>query len=127
MGRGNGAITYSTRSGTNKFSGSAVWSIMNTSLNPNSWTNNRNQTPAYPGGPAGVATRPDWSNTNQGTVSFGGPIIKQQDVFLRLVRLLSERPAHIDELHRPDRLRATGNLPLFQRLEQRQHRHYASY
>ena len=84
MGRGNGAITYSTRSGTNKFSGSAVWSIMNTSLNPNSWTNNRNQTPAYPGAPAGVATRPDWSNTNQGTVSFGGPIIKNKTFFFGL-------------------------------------------
>src|SRR5436190_2347686 len=84
MGRGNGAITYSTRSGTNKFSGSAVWSNMNTSLNPNSWTNNRNQTPLFPGGPAGKPVRPDWSNTNQGTVSFGGPIIHNKTFFFGL-------------------------------------------
>jgi Carboxypeptidase regulatory-like domain len=84
MGRGNGAITYSTRSGTNRYTGSAVWSIINTSLNPNSWTNNRNQTPAYPGAPAGVATRPDWSNTNEFTASFGGPIIRNKTFFFGL-------------------------------------------
>ena len=84
MGRGNGAITYSTRSGTNRYSGSAVWSIINTSLNPNSWTNNRNQAPTYPGGPTGVPIRPDWSNTNEGTVSFGGPIIKNKTFFYGL-------------------------------------------
>ena len=84
MGRGNGAITYSTRSGTNKYTGSAVWSIINSSLNPNSWTGNRNQTPLFPGGPAGVATRADWNNTNQGTVSFGGPIIRNKTFFFGL-------------------------------------------
>ena len=44
LGRGNGSIQYTTRSGTNKFSGSAVWSFRNTALDPNTWSNNRNQT-----------------------------------------------------------------------------------
>jgi len=83
-GRGNGAITYSTRSGTNKYTGSAVWSVMNTGLNPNTWTNNRNQSPIFPGGPTGVPIRPDWSNTHQGTVNYSGPILKNKTFFFGL-------------------------------------------
>ena len=44
LGRGNGSIQYTTRSGTNKFTGSAVWTFRNTALDPNTWTNNRSQT-----------------------------------------------------------------------------------
>src|SRR5215471_7019825 len=43
-GRGNGAIQYTTRSGTNQYHGSAVWTFHNTAMDPNSWTNNRSQT-----------------------------------------------------------------------------------
>jgi hypothetical protein len=89
MGRGNGAIQYSTRSGTNRYTGSAVWSVRNTALDPNTWTNNRNQTLA-PGTPAGTvptATQRDWSNFNQGTVSFGGPIVRNKTFFFALYDL----------------------------------------
>jgi hypothetical protein len=75
LGRGNGAIQISTRSGTNKYAGSAVWSIQNTALNPNTWTNNRNQP---------RPTQPAWTTNNQGTVSFGGPIIKNKTFFFAL-------------------------------------------
>ena len=35
IGRGNGTIQYSTRSGTNRYTGTAVWSFRNTALDPN--------------------------------------------------------------------------------------------
>ena len=41
MGRGNGQMQVFTRSGTNQFSGSAVWSVRNTALDANTWANNR--------------------------------------------------------------------------------------
>jgi hypothetical protein len=91
IGRGNGTIQYSTRSGTNRFSGAAVWSFRNTALDPNSWTNNRNQAPITPGGPAGLPLQPAWSNINQGTVSFGGPIIRNKTFFFGLFDLNRNR------------------------------------
>jgi len=86
IGRGNGTIQYSTRSGTNRFSGTAVWSFRNTALDPNTWLNNRNQTlpPGTPAGTTPVATRPTWTNVNQGTISFGGPILKNKTFFFGL-------------------------------------------
>src|SRR5262245_42920971 len=66
IGRGNGTIQYSTRSGTNRFNGSAVWSFRNTALDPNSWTNNRNQASITTGGPTGLPLQPNWLNVNQG-------------------------------------------------------------
>lgn len=86
VGRGNGTIQYSTRSGTNRYSGSAVWSFRNTALDPNSWINNRNQTVPVgsPPGTTPVATLPNWSNVNQGTVSVGGPIIRNKTFFFGL-------------------------------------------
>jgi hypothetical protein len=84
IGRGNGTIQYSTRSGTNRYTGSAVWTVRNTALDPNSWTNNRNQAPITPGGPAGLPLQPNWTNINQGTVSFGGPIIRNKTFFFGL-------------------------------------------
>src|SRR4030095_3609219 len=94
LGRGNGSIQYTTRSGTNRYTGSAVWSVNNTALNPNSWTNNRNLTvpPNSPPelialaqqGKAKLATQPNWSNTNRVTVSYGGPIIRNKTFFFAL-------------------------------------------
>jgi hypothetical protein len=84
IGRGNGTIQYSTRSGTNRYTGSAVWSFRNTALDPNSWTNNRNQQALAPGGPVGLPVQPNWSNIHQGTVSFGGPIIRNKTFFFGL-------------------------------------------
>jgi hypothetical protein len=37
MGRGNGQVEITTRSGTNRFTGAAVWSIRNSALNANTW------------------------------------------------------------------------------------------
>src|SRR6185436_16527773 len=75
MGRGNGTIQYTTRSGTNKFTGSAVWSFRNTALDPNSWANNRSQTVPLTAsaetkalaaqGKANLALEPNWTNTQQ--------------------------------------------------------------
>jgi len=86
MGRGNGSIQISTRSGTNRYTGSAVWSFRNTGLDPNTWTNNRNQTVPV-GSPPGTvpqAIQRDWANVHQGTVTFGGPIIRNKTFFFAL-------------------------------------------
>jgi hypothetical protein len=91
VGRGNGTIQYSTRSGTNRYSGAAVWSFRNTALDPNSWTNNRNQGALTPGGPVGLPIRPNWNNIHQGTISFGGPIIKNKTFFFGLFDINSNR------------------------------------
>jgi hypothetical protein len=45
MGRGNGQVQITTRSGTNRFNGSAVWSIRNTALDSNTWSNNNDVDP----------------------------------------------------------------------------------
>src|SRR5215831_303308 len=84
LGRGKQTIVITTRSGTNKYTGSAVWTVRNSALNPNTWANNSTRVL-----PAGVplvnadgsvntptAAPVNWNNTNQGTVSFGGPIVK---------------------------------------------------
>ncbi len=78
LGRGNGTIVITTRSGTNKYTGTAVWTIRNSALNPNTWANNTNRT-LTPGTPQfqpdGTPTKPsatpvNWNNTNQATVEF---------------------------------------------------------
>ena len=79
MGRGNGQVQISTRSGTNKYSGSAVWTVHNSALDANTWTNNS----AIVNG-AGVATVPNWFNKNEFTVSVGGPIVKNKTFFFVL-------------------------------------------
>src|SRR5436190_4938675 len=86
LGRGNGSIQYTTKSGTNRYNGSAVWSVRNTALDPNSWANNRNQTiaPGQPAGTVPLAVQPAWANTNQLTVSYGGPIVRNKTFFFAL-------------------------------------------
>jgi hypothetical protein len=75
LGRGNGAVQISTRSGTNQYHGAATWNIQNTGLNPNSWSNNRVQ-------PRRI--EPAWVNINQGTAALGGPIVKNKTFFYAL-------------------------------------------
>ena len=79
LGRGNSQIQIQTRSGTNKFTGAAVWNIQNSALNANTWDNNRQTVNGV-----WTPTVPDWRNLNQFTVSGGGPIIKNKTFFFVL-------------------------------------------
>src|SRR5678816_918731 len=81
MGRGNGQVQITTRSGTNRFNGSAVWSIRNTALDSNTWSNNNDVDPI-----TGLwsPTVPNWTNQNQITLSYGGPIIRNKTFFFAL-------------------------------------------
>ena len=72
VGRGNAQIQISTRSGTNEYHGSLVWNVQNTSLDPNTWEQNR------------VGATPPWRNLQQYTISAGGPIIKNKTFFFAL-------------------------------------------
>jgi hypothetical protein len=74
MGRGNGQIQIATRSGTNRYTGSAVWSVQNSALDANTWINNRNTIP----------TEPDWFNRHEYTISYGGPILRNKTFFFAL-------------------------------------------
>ena len=69
---GSSQFQIRTKSGTNEFHGSAVWNVLNSSLNANSWTNNRN------------ARDKDWFNRNQYTASVGGPIVRNKTFFFFL-------------------------------------------
>ena len=101
LGRGNGAISYTTRSGTNKYSGSVNWSFRNTALDPNSWTNNRSQTipqfstPEFIAsaqqGNESLATARNWTNSHQLTASYGGPIIRNKTFFFALFDMAKVR------------------------------------
>ncbi len=81
LGRGNGQIQIQTRSGTNKYTGSAVWNVRNTALAANSWANNRNVDPFTK---EWSPTPLNWRNTHQYTVSYGGPIIRNKTFFFAL-------------------------------------------
>src|SRR5687767_1617605 len=57
LGRGNAQIQITTRSGTNRYTGSAVWNVRNTALDARTWEQNRTN-----------ATR-DWFNQHEYTIS----------------------------------------------------------
>src|SRR5262249_5375665 len=78
-GRGNGQVQILTRSGTNRYDGSAVWALRTSSLHANTWANNRN------------GIQPDWLNRHQATVSYGGPIIRNKTFFFVLYDQQIER------------------------------------
>jgi hypothetical protein len=69
MGRGAAQVQVLTKSGSNSFHGSGVWSVMNTALDANEWDNNRKN------------IQPNWRNINEYTISAGGPIIKNKTFF----------------------------------------------
>src|SRR5262245_46306542 len=79
LGRGNAQVQITTRSGTNRYAGSATWSVRNTKLDPNTWANNRQVDPA-----TGKAVQPDWTNDHEYTISYGGPIIRNKTFFYTL-------------------------------------------
>jgi hypothetical protein len=75
IGRGNSQIQVQTRSGTNRFTGAAVWDVQNTALDANTWANNRTQP---------QAVTPPWRNFHQYTASLGGPIARNKTFFFAL-------------------------------------------
>jgi hypothetical protein len=81
FGRGNGQVQITTRSGTNSYNGAAVWSVRNSGLNANTWSNNNDINPATG---QWQPTVPDWENHHQLTLSFGGPIKKNKTFFYGL-------------------------------------------
>jgi trimeric autotransporter adhesin len=68
-GRGQGVVLITTKSGTNKFHGSAFWQIRNEALNANTYANNAQNVPRGP------------YKLNQFGASAGGPIIKGKAFF----------------------------------------------
>jgi hypothetical protein len=72
QGRGSAQIQIQTRSGTNKYTGSAAWYLQNTALNPNTWANNR------------TGAKPNWFNNHEYSVAYGGPIVKSKTFFYAL-------------------------------------------
>ena len=72
LGRGNGQVQLTTRSGTNDFRGTARWDIRNPALDARSWNENR------------LGTEQDWFNQNQYTVAYGGPIVRNRTFFFAL-------------------------------------------
>jgi hypothetical protein len=79
MGRGNGQIQIATRSGTNRYTGSAVWSVRNSALDANTWTNN-----SVIANGVWTPTKPNWFNRHEYTLSYGGPIFKNKTFFFAL-------------------------------------------
>ena len=69
LGRGAGQIQITTRSGSNTFHGSAVWSVQNTVLDAEEFESKRSAIPA------------NWRNMNNYMLTFGGPIIKNKTFF----------------------------------------------
>jgi hypothetical protein len=76
MGRGNAQMQVLTRSGTNTYRGSAVWTIQNSALNSKTWQENTTGIPS--------SAQPGWFNTHQYTLSYGGPIKKNKTFFFVL-------------------------------------------
>jgi len=85
-GRGNGQVQILTRSGTNRFKGSAVWAVRNSALDANTWSNNNVVVNGV-----WTPTKPDWTNRHQATVSYGGPIVKNKTFFFTLYDQQIER------------------------------------
>src|SRR5215510_1792759 len=86
LGRGNGQVEILTRSGTNQFHGAGFWSVRNSKLDANTWTNNKQVVNGKwtPG-------QPPWINRNEFTGSLGGPIVKNKTFFFALFDKQFER------------------------------------
>jgi hypothetical protein len=96
MGRGNGQVIITTRSGTNRFTGAATLLYTNSGLNPNTWIGNQSGSFKDDSGTAcavqqasgsckwTLTNKPAWFSNYHPTVSFGGPIIKNKTFFFVL-------------------------------------------
>jgi hypothetical protein len=78
-GRGNGQVQILTRSGTNNWHGSGVWTIRNSALDANTWSNNKQVVNG-----AWKPGQSTWINRNEIAASLGGPIIKNKTFFFAL-------------------------------------------
>ena len=74
LGRGNSQIQIRTRSGTNKYAGSAAWYVRNTALDANSWLNNHTPFTDPATAVTTNSTQKPWRNNHQYTVAYGGPV-----------------------------------------------------
>src|SRR6516164_8130459 len=90
LGRGNGQVEILTRSGTNQFHGAGFWSVRNSKLDANTWTNNKQVVNGKwtPG-------QPPWINRNEFTGSLGGPIVKNKTFFFVLFDKQIERDRQV--------------------------------
>ena len=96
MGRGNGQVIVTTRSGTNRFTGAAVLEYTNSGLNPNTWAGNQAGSFKDSSGNAcavqqassdctwTLTNKPTWFSNYHPTFSYGGPIIKNKTFFFAL-------------------------------------------
>jgi hypothetical protein len=89
-GRGNGQVEILTRSGTNELHGSGFWTVRNSKLDANTWTNNK----AVVNG-KWSPTAPPWINRNEITGSVGGPIVKNKTFFFALFDKQFERDRQV--------------------------------
>jgi hypothetical protein len=74
LGRGSAQVQISTRSGTNRYTGSASWNVRNSALDANTWSNNHD---SYTDPISGVlynSTPKNWSNLHQYSIAYGGPV-----------------------------------------------------
>src|SRR5688572_21507682 len=85
-GRGNGQVQILTKSGTNRFTGTAVWAVRNSALDANTWGNNNDVDDGV-----WTPTKPNWINRHQVTASYGGPIIRNKTFFFALYDKQIER------------------------------------
>src|SRR5215475_9989332 len=79
--RGNAQIQISTRSGTNRFSGTTTWRVHNSALDSNTWTNNHTSSTDTSNGRIRNYTPLDWANRHNYTLSLGGPIRRNKTFF----------------------------------------------
>lgn len=75
LGRGASQVQIQTRSGTNRYTGSAIWRVQNSALNANTWLNNHTINAN------GEAVALPWRNANNITVTYGGPILRNKTFF----------------------------------------------
>jgi hypothetical protein len=74
LGRGNSQIQIRTRSGTNRYTGSAAWYVRNNALDANTWLNNHTPFTDPASGVTTNSTQKPWSNNHQYTIAYGGPV-----------------------------------------------------
>ncbi len=89
-GRGNGQVQILTKSGTNQIHGSGFWTVRNSKLDANTWSNNKQVVNGK-----WSPTTPPWLNRNELTGSVGGPIVKNKTFFFVLVDKQIERERQV--------------------------------